>query len=171
MSTPTLELSLYKLDSDLTELWAMREEAEEELAICGSAGQDVTPIRAELAAIEEAMKLYFAALPKKVDSTGDAWQMLDRLAGEPKERKNPETGRTEKVYCELDLEIARLKERRDRLRKRIESLKAYLLFVMQGMEWTANKPRKLEGVRHIVDRDVHDMRTVHHQLSGRPKLS
>ena len=140
----SLELSLYKLDADLTQLWAMREDAEEELAICGSAGQDVTPIRAELAAIEEAMKLYFAALPKKVDSTADAWQMLDRLAGERREIKG------EKFICELDREIDRLKERRDGLRKRIESLKRYLLFVMQGMEWPANKPRKLEGVRHSI---------------------
>lgn len=149
----SLELSLYDLDKQLTELWAMREEVEDRITAIGEDWGGCPDIEAmgilqsaqeEARVLDEAMVLYFAALPKKVDSTADAWRALERLCGEPKERKG------EKIYCELDLEISRLKERRDGMRKRLESLKTRVQFVMEGMAWPTGKPRKLEGARHSI---------------------
>jgi hypothetical protein len=142
-----LSLSLYELDKQLTELWDIRDAAEESLEIAlreGDLAETVQRLTEEIAAIDAAMKLYFEALPKKVDSVADAVHALDRLAGEPKTIKG------EKVVSELDREIKRLIDRRDRMRKRLESIKTYALFVLQAMEWPVDKPRKLEGIRHSI---------------------
>lgn len=146
-----LNLSLYDLDQQLTELWAMREQVEDQILTAQAEGdlpETIARLNDEAVVLEEAMVLYFEALPRKVDSTADAWQILDRLCAEPKERKVD--GNIVTIRCELDREIDRLKDRRDAMRKRLESLKTRVQFVMEGMAWPEGKPRKLEGARHTI---------------------
>lgn len=146
-----LNLSLYDLDQQLTELWAMREQVEEQILTAQAEGdlpETIARLNEEACVLDEAMVLYFEALPRKVDSTADAWQILDRLCAEPKERKVD--GNVVTIRCELDREIDRLRARRDAMRKRLESLKTRVQFVMEGMAWPEGKPRKLEGARHTI---------------------
>jgi len=133
-----LSLSLYQIESDLAQLVRMREEVRETL------GENATPedIAQELQAIDNAIRQYVRAEIRKADSIADYLLTLDRLAGEPKQRKEGT------IRCELDLEIDRLRERRDALRTRAEHLKEIVKAVMSGMDWKPGKPRKLEGLRH-----------------------
>ncbi len=128
-----LQLSLHNIETGLRDLYGMREEAE---------------TVDELALIETAIRNYITAEIKKADSISDFVLMLDRLAGEPKERKID--GVKVKELCEIDQEIERLKERRTRFRKIRDSVLDTCKFVMQGMPWKEGKPRKIEGVRHTI---------------------
>lgn len=139
----SLDLSLFQIEADLRDLYAMREEC---IAVIGPPRDEVYPVSrdlpSELQLINEAITDYLRAEIKKVDGTADFILMLDRLCHEQRERK----GSTER--CELDREIDRLKARRDQLRGVLAHIKDAVKFVMEGMSWREGKPKKLEGVRH-----------------------
>ncbi len=139
----SLNLSLYTIEADLAALVVMREQTLEgsEFENCSD---PITAQEAQLRTIDTAIREYIAAEIRKADSIADLLLMLDRVAGEPKDRKG---GR---IVCELDQEIERLRERRDNLRKRAEHIKGIVQAVMSGMEWKPGKPRKIEGVRHTL---------------------
>lgn len=142
-----LELSLYTLESQLSELLEMREQTCESMKLAQTEGDlpnTVEGFAEEIAVIDNAIREYITAEIKKVDSISDFWHWLDRVAGVPKQRKDGV------VRCEIDVEIARLTERRDRLRANLERIKSVVQFVMESMEWREEKPRKLEGVRHAL---------------------
>lgn len=132
----SLELSLFQIQTGLQDLYAMRAEAVE-------AVQKQKPdADAELKAVDEAIQLYLGAEVKKVDGTAEFILAMDRLCHEPRVRKNV----TER--CAIDLEIDRLKARRESLRGILHHVESAVMFVMEGMTWRPGKPRKLEGIRH-----------------------
>lgn len=144
----SLELSLYDFPSQLREMMDLREQLEDELAEIYDGSKppatDEENARADdleqqIRVLDEmGLKPYYEALPKKVDDLGAAWKWLEALAG------------TSSKQGAIDREIERLKERRDRFRKRLESIKTMVHFVMEAMPWKEGKSRKLEGVRHTL---------------------
>ena len=140
----SLDLSLFQIEDGLRDLYAMREEARQQVQELNiPPDSDYAPSEVqELAVIDKAIRDYIGAEIKKVDGTADFILMLDRLCHEQRERK----GGTER--CELDREIDRLKARRDQFRSVLAHVKDAVKFVMEGMSWREGKPKKLEGVRH-----------------------
>lgn len=134
----SIELSLFQIEAGIRDLYAMREEAREMMA----ANPDDPEPPIQIQVCEAAIRDYLRAEIKKVDGVADFLLMLDRLTHEPRVRK----GVNER--CEIDLEIDRLRARRDKLRETAKSAEEQVKFVMEEMPWREGKPKKLEGVRH-----------------------
>jgi rRNA maturation protein Nop10 len=112
----TTELSLYKLQDDLLQLFEMRGDAERE----DDNGES-------LAVMDAAIAEYMEALPQKVDSVRAVWRRIETLIGEAK--------------AEMQFQAQRAKY----LQNDLGRLKDYVQRVMELREWPAGKPRKLEG--------------------------
>ena len=125
-----LELSLYALESQLSELIEMREQTCESLKLAESEGdlpQTIERLNDEVTAIDNAIREYITAEIRKVDGIRAFWRHCDLMAAAAKE--------------EAEIQAARSKAWRSRL----DRLKQTVQLVMETLPFPAGKPRKLEG--------------------------
>lgn len=128
-----LELSLYALESQLSELIEMREATADSLREACSKdldpehAKDAERLEEELAVIDNAIQEYITAEIRKVDGIRAFWRHCDLMAAAAKE--------------EAELQAARSKAWRSRL----DRLKQTVQLVMETIPFPAGKPRKLEG--------------------------
>jgi len=119
----SLELSLYTIESDLSNLIEMREHVREEL------GENATPeeIAEETAAIDNAIALYIKSEITKVDNIRAFWRHCELMRDAAKAEAETQAQRAKAWGSRLD-----------RLRETCRS-------VMETIPFPAGKPRKLEG--------------------------
>jgi hypothetical protein len=136
----SLDIALYQYPSDLRDLMEMREEAESRLRLLSGTIDDppeeadeIQAAQDELAEIDKALKLYYEALPQKVDDVARAAKWLESLVG-----KSGEKGA-------IDREIEALKRRKATFEARLTSIKTMIQFVMEAMPWKPGKSRRLDG--------------------------
>ena len=121
----SLELSLYQLESQLSELIEMREQAiaDRETTV----GAEPAEKTREIEAIDNAIREYITAEIRKVDGIRAFWRHCELMASAAKE--------------EAEVQAARSKAWKDRL----DRLKDMVKLVMETIPFPENKPKKLEG--------------------------
>ena len=121
----SMELSLYQLESQLSELIEMREQAvaDRETAV----GAEPAEKTHEVAAIDNAIREYLTAEIRKVDSIRAFWRHCELMASAAKE--------------EAEVQAARSKAWKNRL----DRLKDMVKVVMETIPFPEGKPKKLEG--------------------------
>ena len=121
----SLELSLYQLESQLSELIEMREQT---VADCAAqTDPDHTECLEAIKAIDNAIREYITAEIRKVDGIRAFWRHCELMAQAAKE--------------EADVQTARSKAWKNRL----DRLKDTVKLVMETIPFPENKPKKLEG--------------------------
>ena len=126
----SLDLSLYQLESQLSELIEMREQSCESLKLAESEGdlpQTIERLNDEVTAIDNAIREYITAEIRKVDGIRAFWRHCELMASAAKE--------------EAEVQTARSKAWKDRL----DRLKDMVKLVMETIPFPENKPKKLEG--------------------------
>lgn len=129
----SLELSLYTLESQLSELIEMREATSDSLREARSKdldpehAKDAERLEEELAVIDDQIREYITAEIRKVDGIRAFWRHCELMAQAAKE--------------EAETQAARSKAWRNRL----DRLKQTVQLVMETIPFPAGKPRKLEG--------------------------
>ena len=125
-----MELSLYQLESQLSELIEMREQTCESMKLAETEGDlpnTVEGFQQEIAVIDNAIREYITAEIRKVDSIRAFWRHCELMASAAKE--------------EAEVQAARSKAWKNRL----DRLKDTVKLVMETIPFPENKPKKLEG--------------------------
>ena len=126
----SLELSLYQLESQLSELIEMREQTCESLKLAESEGdlpQTIERLNDDVATIDNAIREYIGAEIRKVDGIRAFWRHCELMAHAAKE--------------EADVQTARSRAWKNRL----DRLKDTVKLVMETIPFPDGKPKKLEG--------------------------
>ena len=123
----SLELSLYTLESQLSELIEMREEAVAARDEIGVTGEGLDDAMHAVAVIDDQIREYITAEIRKVDGIRAFWRHCDLMAAAAKE--------------EAELQAARSKAWKNRL----DRLKDMVKLVMETIPFPEGKPKKLEG--------------------------
>ena len=121
----SLELSLYQLESQLSELIEMREQAVADRKT--AVGAEPAEKTREIEAIDNAIREYITAEIRKVDGIRAFWRHCELMAQAAKE--------------EADVQAVRSKAWRNRL----DRLKDTVKLVMETIPFPEGKPKKLEG--------------------------
>ena len=126
----SLDLSLYQLESQLSELIEMREQTCESVKLAESEGdlpQTIERLNDEVAAIDNAIREYITAEIRKVDGIRAFW-----------------------LHCELMIqacadEVKAQSARGHAWKQRLERIKSSVKLVMETIPFPEGKPKKLEG--------------------------
>lgn len=125
----SLELSLYTIESDLSNLIEMREQAQQELYAIPTLGE--SPERTEateaLKIIDDQIREYIGAEIRKVDNIRSFWRHCELMRDAAKAEAETQAQRAKAWGARLD------------------RLKATCALVMESIPFPAGKPKKLEG--------------------------
>lgn len=123
----SLELSLYQLESQLSELIEMREQAVAARDELGVTGEGLDDAMHAVAVIDDQIREYITTEIRKVDGIRAFWRHCELMSAAAKE--------------EAEVQAARSKAWRNRL----DRLKENVQLVMESMPFPPGKPRKMEG--------------------------